>query len=117
MHVQSDSAILLTASESPESESFSQDSDPLLSAFESDGDFAASAISFLGHFPAPGRIPPPMVTTEDDAQDSEAEVINEYAAILREPGSTNTASGHCKCSIILSLYVDDTRQILLFYVL
>jgi hypothetical protein len=114
MHVHSDSAILLTASESPESESFSQDSDPLLSAFESDGDFAASAIQFLGHFPAPGRIPPP-VTTEDDAQDSE--VINEYAAMLREPGSTNTESGHCKCSIILSLYVDDTLQILLFHVL
>ncbi len=87
----SDSATLLTASESPESESFSEDSDPLLSAFESDGDFAASAIQFqvLGHYLAPGRIPPPMVTTEDDAEDSEAEMIKEYAA-----------SGHGKCSII-----------------
>jgi hypothetical protein len=101
MHVRSDSAILLTASESPESESFSEDSDPLLSsAFECDGDFAASAIQLLGRFLASGRIPPPMVTAEDDAQDSEAEVINEYYAILREPGSMNTASGHGKCSII-----------------
>ena len=100
MHVQSDSAIMLTASESPESESFSEDSDPLLSAFESDGDFAASAIQLLGHFIAPGRIPPPMVTTEDDAEDSEAEMIKEYTAMLREPRSKNTASGHCKCSII-----------------
>ena len=103
MHVRSDSATLLTASESPESESFSDDSDPLLSAFESDGDFAASAIQLLGHFLAPGRIPPPMVTTEDDAedtQDSEAEVINEYTLMPREPGSKNTASGHGKYSII-----------------
>jgi hypothetical protein len=99
MHVQSDSAILLTASESPES---AEDSDPLLSAFESDEDFAASAIQLLGHFlqVAPGHIPPPMITTEDDAQDSEAEEINEYAAMLREPGSKNTASGQGKCSII-----------------
>ncbi len=67
MHVLSDSGILLTASESPESESFSEDSDPLLYAFESDGDFAASVIQLLGHFLAPGRIPPPMVTTEDNA--------------------------------------------------
>ena len=100
MHVRSDSATLLTVSESPESESFPEDSDPLLSAFESDGDFAASAIQLLGHFLAPGRIPPSMVTTEDDAQDSESEEINEYAAMLREPGSKNTASCHCKCSII-----------------
>ncbi len=78
MHVRSDLAILLTASESPESESFSEDSDPLLSAFKSDGDsdFAASAIQLLGHFLAPGRIPLSMVTTEDDAQDSESEEIN-----------------------------------------
>jgi hypothetical protein len=41
-----------------------------------------------------------MVTTEDDAQDSEAEVINEYTVMLREAGSKNTASGHGKCSII-----------------
>jgi hypothetical protein len=86
MHVRSDSAILLTASESPESESFFEDSDPLLSAFESDGDFAASAIQLLGHFLATGRIQQPMVTTEDDAQDSEAEEINEYAAMLRNQG-------------------------------
>ncbi len=59
MHVRSDSATLLTASESPESESFSEDSDPLLSAFESGGDFAALAIQLLGHFLAPGRVPPP----------------------------------------------------------
>jgi hypothetical protein len=82
---------LLKASESPESESLSEDSDPLLSAFESDCDFAASAIQLLGHFLAPGRIPgpPPMVTTEDDAEDSEAEMIKEY-----------TTSGHGKCSSI-----------------
>ncbi len=41
----SDSAILLTASESLEFKS--EDSDPLLSAFESYGDFAASAIQLL----------------------------------------------------------------------
>ncbi len=93
--------ILLTASElPPESESLSEYSDLLLSAFESDGDFAASAIQLLGHFLAPGRIPPPMVTTEDDTEDSEAEMIKEYTAMLREPGSKNTASGHGKCSII-----------------
>jgi hypothetical protein len=49
----------------------------------------ASAIQLLGHFLAPGRIPLPIVTTEDDAEDSEAEMIKEY-----------TASGHSKCSII-----------------
>ncbi len=87
MHAQSDSAILLTASESPESESFPEDSDQLLSAFESDSDFATSAIQLLGNSLAPGHILPPMVTTEDDAQDSKAEVINEYTAMLREPGS------------------------------
>jgi hypothetical protein len=97
MHVQSDSAILLTASELPEFESFSENSDLLLSAFESNGDFVASAIQLLGHFLAPGRIPPPMVTTEDDAQDSEAEEINKYAPKLREPASKNS---HSKFSII-----------------
>ncbi len=103
MHVLSDSAILLTASESPASESFFEDSDPLLSAFEkieSDGDFAASAMQLLGHFLAPGRMPPPMITTEDDAQDSKAEEINKYAVMLREPLSNYTASCHSKCSII-----------------
>jgi hypothetical protein len=58
-----------------------------------------------------------MVTKEDDAQDSEAEVINEYTAMLREPRSKNTASGHGMWSIILSLYVNDTLQILLLHVL
>jgi hypothetical protein len=41
-----------------------------------------------------------MVATEDDAEDSEAEMIKEYTAMLREPRSKNTASGHSKCSII-----------------
>jgi hypothetical protein len=100
MHVLSDSAILLTASESPASESFFEDSDPLLSAFESDCHFAASAMQLLGHFLAPGRMPPPMITTDDDAQDSEAEEINKYAVMLSEPLSNYTASCHSKCSII-----------------
>ncbi len=90
---------MLTASESPESESFSEDSDQLLSAFKSN--FASSAIQMLGHFLAPGHILQPMVTTEDNAQDSKAEEINKYAAKLSEPGSKNTASGHCKCSIMI----------------
>ncbi len=41
-----------------------------------------------------------MVTTEDDAEDSKAEVIKEYTVMLREPGSKNMASGHGKCSFI-----------------
>jgi hypothetical protein len=45
------------------------------------------AIQLLGHFLAPGRIPQLKVTTEDDAQDSKAEVIDEYTSMLREPGS------------------------------
>jgi hypothetical protein len=100
MHARSESAFLLTASESPGSESFSEDSNPLLFVFESFGDFSDSAIQLLGHFLAPGRIPLPMVTTEDDAQDREAEEINEYAAKLREPGRKNTSSCHCMFSII-----------------
>jgi hypothetical protein len=100
MHVRSDLAISLTASESLESESFSKDSDPLLSAFESDCDFATLAIQLLGHFLAPGCILLPMVTTEDDAQDSKAEEIKEYVAMQREPRSKNTASCHFKYSII-----------------
>jgi hypothetical protein len=54
----------------------------------------------LGHFLAPGRILLPIVTTEDDVQDSKAEEINEYAAKLREPGSKYTASSNCKFSTI-----------------
>ncbi len=104
--MRSDSATLLTASESPESESFSEDSDQLLSAFESDCDFAASAIQSLGHFLAPGRIPPPMVTTEDDAEDSKAEMIKEYTAVLREPQSKNTASGYSKTEQVFYYLID-----------
>ncbi len=39
----------------------------------------------LDHFVAPGRIQPPMLTSEDDAQDNKSEEINKYAAKLREP--------------------------------
>jgi hypothetical protein len=41
-----------------------------------------------------------LIDTENDAQESEAEEINEYAAKLREPGSKITASGNCRFSFI-----------------
>jgi hypothetical protein len=41
-----------------------------------------------------------MVTTEVDAQDSEAEEINEYATKLSETGSKKTATCHGKFSIM-----------------
>ncbi len=81
--VLSDSAMSLTASESSDSEPTPEDVP--LDAFESDGNFAAAAImiQLMGHFLAPERIPPPALASDTEAEDGEAEEIEDYAANLR----------------------------------
>ncbi len=37
----------------------------------------------MGHFLAPGRIPPPALALDTEAEDGEAEEIEDYAANLR----------------------------------
>ncbi len=48
-------------------------------------------MQLLGHFLAPGHIPSPNVETYSD--DSDAEEIYEYAALLRRPTSKDTQIG------------------------
>ena len=79
--VRSDSAMSLTASESSDSEP--TPADVPLDAFESDGNFAAAAIQLMGHFLAPERIPPPALASDSEAEDGEAEEIEDYTANLR----------------------------------
>ncbi len=79
--VRSDSAMSLTASESSDSEPTPED--VLQDVFESDGNFATAVIQLMGHFLAPGRIPPPALASDTEAEDGEAEEIEDYAANLR----------------------------------
>ena len=74
---------MFAASESSESEPDSEGG--LIDGFESDGDFATSAIQLLGHFLAPDRISPPLLAT--DAEDSDDEEIEDYVAMCRGPRS------------------------------
>ena len=73
----------------------------LIDGFESDGDFATSAIQLLGHFLAPDRISPPLLAT--DAEDSDDEEIEDYVAMCRGPPSKDTRSG--KYPIICSAHL------------
>ncbi len=79
--VQSNWAMSLTASEPSDSEPTPEDVP--LDAFENDSNFAAAAIQLMGHFLAPERIPPPALASDTEAEDSEAEGIEDYAANLR----------------------------------
>jgi hypothetical protein len=93
--VQFDLAILLTASESSESEPAPEEA--LLDAFEIYGSIAAPAIQLLGHFLAPGRIPLPAVAlvSESEADNSYAEEIADYAATLTNPPNMDKLTGKC----------------------
>ena len=95
-------AISLTASESSESDLAHEDALP--DSFESDGNFAASAMQLMGHFLAPGRIPPPTLATDSD--DSDAEEIKEYAATCMRPSGKDTQIS--KCPILCSAHVTGT---------
>ncbi len=81
MVLQSESAMSLTASESSDSEPAPDD--VLLDAFESDGNFAPAAIQLMGHFLSSGRIPPPALASGPEAEDGEAEEIEDYVANAR----------------------------------
>lgn len=91
---------MFAASESSESEA-SRGEGGLIDGFESDGDFATSAIQLLGHFLAPDRISPPLLAT--DAEDSDDEEIEDYVAMCRGPPSKDTRSG--KYPIICSAHL------------
>ena len=94
---------MFAASESSESEA-SRGEGGLIDGFESDGDFATSAIQLLGHFLAPDRISPPLLAT--DAEDSDDEEIEDYVAMCRGPPSKDTRSG--KYPIICSAHLTGT---------
>ena len=81
---------MFPASESSESEA-SLGEGGLIDGFESDGDFASSAIQLLGHFLAPDRVSQPTLAT--DAEDSDDEEIEDYVAMCRGPPSKDTRSG------------------------
>jgi hypothetical protein len=108
MHVQSDLAILLTVSESSKSEPAPEEA--LLDAFESDSNFAAEAIQLLGHFLAPGLIPPPAVALalESEADDSDAKEITDYAATLTNLPNMDTLT--CRCLFFCAAHITGTLK-------
>ena len=92
---------MFAASESSESEPDSEGG--LIDGFESDGDFATSAIQLLGHFLAPDRISPPLLAT--DAEDSDDEEIEDYVAMCRGPRSGKLVASYLYLLVASCLYL------------